>query len=505
MTRTEPRQRRRAGAGVGRSGVSQINSIFSNVRKVASLVRLTPFDVSSPEGRSKERHRRIVLSAVVAFVARVINAVSLFAVVRLTVGYLGTDRYGLWMTLTSLATFLGFVDLGVTQALVTLLARSEGRAEGAGSVTLVSSALAVLVAGAGLLIVGVLVIYPWVDWGPALGAASVEAGREAGPVLLVIVLGAVVGLPLSLASAVRLGLQQNYLSSLWQAAGSLVGLVAILVATRMMAGLVVLAAIPVTVQLCLGAADSGLLFLKQRPELRPRIRAFTRDALHRLMSLGGLFFVLGLTRGIGFSSDNLVLAKILGASAVTEYSVPQRLFSLTPLLLTFVLAPLWPAYAEAKARGDVQWIRNTLRRSTALTVGISVPLTITLVVFGPQIVTAWVGRVVQPSPTLLVGVGLSSALMTLCGVPAMFLNGMGVVRFQVVTAVAMAAVNLGLSIFLTAVIGTAGVAFGTAISMFGCLLVPSVVYIRRELRIIGTGAGSAERAGMAAGAEPESN
>ena len=63
-----------------------------------------------------------------------------------------------------------------------------------------------------------------------------------------------------------------------------------------------------------------------------------------------------------------------------------KLFAIAPVFLSFVLAPLWPAYGEACARGDSAWVRRTLIRSIVLGAITVIPPAILLVIFGKPIV-----------------------------------------------------------------------------------------------------------------------
>ena len=63
----------------------------------------------------------------------------------------------------------------------------------------------------------------------------------------------------------------------------------------------------------------------------------------------------------------ILLAAKLGSTAVTPYNLILRVLSLTTLSLGLFLTPLWPAYGEAKVRGDFQWIKKTYIRSLIAT------------------------------------------------------------------------------------------------------------------------------------------
>jgi O-antigen/teichoic acid export membrane protein len=149
------------------------------------------------------------------------------------------------------------------------------------------------------------------------------------------------------------------------------------------------------------------------------------------------------------------------------------------------VSPLWPAYGEAIARGDIAWARTTLRRSVRAALFIAVPAAILFVTFGGWIIQIWVGdAVIAPFP-LLLGLGIWTIQSSVGQSVAMLLNGANEVRLQAFAAAVMAIANLGLSIWLTARIGVAGVVWGTVITYGALVLVPMAAYVPGVLRRIG--------------------
>jgi O-antigen/teichoic acid export membrane protein len=94
-----------------------------------------------------------------------------------------------------------------------------------------------------------------------------------------------------------------------------------------------------------------MLFGRRYAWLRPKLGNVTGEAVSRVFRLGMLFLVLQVAVAVAYSSDNIIVAQVLGAEAVTEYSVPMKLFSIPALVLAVLLIPLWPAYGESVARG----------------------------------------------------------------------------------------------------------------------------------------------------------
>jgi hypothetical protein len=73
-------------------------------------------------------------------------------------------------------------------------------------------------------------------------------------------------------------------------------------------------------------------------------------------------------------------------------------------------------------------------------------------------------------------------LNSLGGPLAMFLNGVGAIRWQACSASAMAVANLGLSIWLAREVGVAGVVIGTVAAQLAFIFLPYLFYIPRLLR-----------------------
>ncbi len=402
--------------------------LLHRARQVLAVARLRPFDGSTEAGRSQERYRRIVMTAIASAAARGVALVSLLVSVPLTMNYLGLERYGLWMTVSSLLIVFGFADLGLGNGLVNGLAAAHGRDETDAPRRLVSSALVMLAGVAMLIALAFAAVFPAVSWASLFNAESDAAVREAGPAVAALVACLAAALPLSVVSRVQLGYQEGFANSLWIAAGTAAGLAALLVAVRLRAGvpwlIVAVSGAPTLVVLAQGL----VLFGARRPEVRPRWRDVTPDAVRRLLRLGSLFFVLQIAVAMNYVSDNLVVAHLFGPEAVTQYSVPMRLFTIPQVVLNLVLPALWPAYGEALARGDVAWARRTMLRSLAVTAGLSAACALVLLVFARPLLRAWVGPAIAPSLPLLAGLALWTVLTAVGSALAMFLNAANVVQ-----------------------------------------------------------------------------
>ena len=121
-----------------------MKGLLQRAGQARALVRLTPFDTSTEEGRSKERYRRVALSTVVSAGAKGVVVLTTLVSVPLTVGYLGPERYGLWMTISATIAMLGFGDLGIGLGLLNVVSEADGKDDRGAAARYVSSSFFML-------------------------------------------------------------------------------------------------------------------------------------------------------------------------------------------------------------------------------------------------------------------------------------------------------------------------------------------------------------------------
>jgi O-antigen/teichoic acid export membrane protein len=228
--------------------------------------------------------------------------------------------------------------------------------------------------------------------------------------------------------------------------------------------------------------NSIFYFGVQARDVAPSLRFASGSGTIRIARLGLLFLVLQIVVAVAYSSDNLVIAHMLGAEKVAEYFVPAQMFGLVSTVLSMALAPLWPAYGEAIARGDHAWVKRTLKRSLFLAVCLATAASAVLVLAGPQLLALWVGNTIEPPFALLLGLGIWKVLEAGGNATGIFLNGANVVRLQVVLAGLMGVAAIALKIVLVERIGVAGVPWATILAYVIFSAVPLAVVVPRIVR-----------------------
>jgi O-antigen/teichoic acid export membrane protein len=144
---------------------------------------------------------------------------------------------------------------------------------------------------------------------------------------------------------------------------------------------------------------------------------------------------LQIAVAVAFSADNFIIARTLGAAAVPEYAIPQRMFALLSMLVAMAVSPLWPAYGEAIARGDMLWVRHTLQRSLLLVFTAVGTCSALLLLLGPRLILSWVGPRIHPHFLLLLGLCIWTVIEACGQSVASFLNGASLMKFQLTISV----------------------------------------------------------------------
>ena len=290
-------------------------------------------------------------------VARAVTSLVPLLLIPITISYLGPERYGVWMSLTSITSMFLWADLGLGNSLLTRLTPlivSGSWQDGRVMVSTAYRVLGSLAAGGLVLAVVSYWILPWADMLNAPETSSPDA------IALVCLAAFALNVPLSLVHRILFALQRVPTSNLVQLVGALSSLAAAAAAVHVSAPAVVVVALVVLAPVAVNGVSTVLLFARV---VRLRPVAGMRGSASRGLIKSGLRFVLvGFLTAVSLNVDYLIVAHVDSVGAVASYSVVARVFLSLGLLVTIVNLPLWPANSEALARRDFDWVRRTTKR-----------------------------------------------------------------------------------------------------------------------------------------------
>jgi O-antigen/teichoic acid export membrane protein len=433
-------------------------------RRLLQFLRLSPSAVDTEAQRNAERYRLAALGTLATIAARLAGMGLILLTVRWAAPQLGPERFGVWATFSSLATTVTFLDLGVGNALVNRIAHATASGDSQRLRVVVTGGLAWLVAIGSAVSLILAASSAWVPWTTLFKLSSSELGGETRTAALVF--SGLFGLNIVSTGVLKIliGQQRSYEAQSISMLAALLAYPATWLALKHgnSVGLLLVAglgtqSIIITLLILSLLATRGLLAVH-------RLGVSMREERDKLLSAGAMFLIVQIGTAIGWGSDNLLLGGIAGAADVAVFAVAQRLFLFAIQPVAILNGSLWAAYSDAHAREDRVFIRNTLRRSVALSLAVGTGLSILLFIFGSRLATVWTGGTIVVPWSLLAVFALWTPLEAAGTAVGNYLNGTGIVREQMVVVIAFCLLALPAKVFAAMHDGATGLVAATALA-----------------------------------------
>ncbi len=409
------------------------------------------------------RLARVVKTAAASVVERGLTIAIGLLTVPLSLSYLGSAQYGLWATITSFVGLFAFADLGIGYGVMNAVASASGRDDPRAIRATVSNGL-VLLGFAGLVVLAAFAIaYPFVRWDAVLGVPSQGVERTAALAMVVLTVLFAINIPLGLVQRVQFGLQQGYLNSVIQVTGSVLGLALILAVIHLDLGLVGMVSVFLLAPM-LATVIVAAHRMRRTPYIRPRAALVEPEQMKALFGTGAMFFIIQMSASLAFASDNLIIAQVIGTEAVASYAVHQKLFSPVQAMVGFIMTPLWPAYTEAIARGDIGWVKRVLARSAAILAAGSIVGTLLILWQSDNLMRLWLRGKLDADLALCLALTVWISIESAAKALSMFLNGAGILKQQLYITLVFVPLCLALKVLFAEWYGTHGLPYAMALS-----------------------------------------
>lgn len=335
---------------------------------------------------------------------------------------MGASGYGILTLVWSVIGYFTFLDLGLGSAVTKFVAEHNGRDDARGANHSIGAAI--LVSG-GLGLLGGIAIYVLADVFTTRCLKVPEAMHASG--ILAFRIGAagfVVGMFNTMCRAVLRGLNRYDVTSLvsvLSSVASTAGTAALLWLGRQLPAIVLLnVAVPLA---------ATLIYAIMTPRVRPGIHVApitSRKALRQMLHFG-LFTMLSRAAYAALRHfDRIVVAAILGVSAVTYYVVPTTLVTRASGLTMEIASVIFPAISELQGQARQEVVAELYLTAVRVMTAISTAICVPLLVFGCRLLSLWMGPAfAQQAGVVIVLVALGYYCDSITGIPCLTADGMG--------------------------------------------------------------------------------
>lgn len=450
-------------------------------KKTLTIAFHKPFPTDTIEGRSMERQRRIALTAFTSLVGKVLSMALPLITVKLTYSYLGVEVYGLWSAVGTFFALFAFSDLGLGNGLQTKLSQANGKDDVELCRRIISNTYVILWMVAFILLVVFLSVYRFVDWAKLMNARSEETIALAAMVVFILVLPKIFSIPVAIIQRTQYALQEGFRSNTWHIVGNLLNLVLVVVIAKLDLGKLTLLTVHSCLLLFVSALNMIVYFRIQRPELRFSFKLFDKSIAKELLSLGILFCVLAVFTTIGLSMDTFIVARTCSLEDAAPYSIIYRIASIVAGIVGILSAPLWGANGEAIARGDIDWVKKNTRRMSLIMGGITLIVSILLLIFAKFIFRIWMGADFVFSYPSLIWMCVLQVLFSFISPWFMVLNAYGIVKKQILLFSIYTPLVFGLKYYLSQCWGIWAVPMVGAILYFLIVCLGTYYFSNKQL------------------------
>jgi O-antigen/teichoic acid export membrane protein len=428
------------------------------------------------------RSRRARVASISALFARSVAIGVSFAIIPMTQGYLGPERFGLWVTITSFVTLLSFADLGIGNTLLSSVSRAQSLGDNVKVNEIISTAAFVLISlGVAVAIAGAWVVNT-MDISAVFNVTEPSVHSELLQTLRVFALMFGLNIAVNWISRVQMALQRGYLESVSTVLGALFGLCWVsfsinnsFVLPSLLAGFLAGPILSVTLV--------GIyFFLKEFRIFLPRLSSINRSSAHSILKGGLLFVGLQASGAAAFASDSFIITAQLGPIEAGDFAIVAKLYGAILILVNIYVAPLWPAYAEAHAKKDHAWMNKTVRKSFVICAIGSATAGVILTMSYGMVTSMWLGASHGVSISLLITMVVWTSLVSTGAAGSMFLNGLQIYRFQLGCALSFIVLMLPAKWLLVPMWGTEAIPVIGAVAFFMTHLLPYGWFIPQHLK-----------------------
>ncbi len=405
------------------------------------------------------------------FTLKLVNIGVGLIIVPLTLEYLDTTRYGIWITLSAIFNWFSLFDIGFGNGLRNRLSEALANNEIHKARVYISVTYASLIIIFSVVFLLFIIANNFIDWTAILNTAP-ELGKELRLLAAVVFFFFCVRFVTQIITSVAFAKQEPAFSQFLEVIGRFASLIGIYLLTLYTKGSllylgITLTALPVFVLIFL----SIYIFNGRYKELKPSIFLLHFKELNHIIGLGIKFFIIQIAGIIIYQTNNIIIAQFYGPSEVTPYAITYQYLALLNLAFIIILAPFWSAFTEAYSKGEINWIKDEIIKLKYIWIVMSFLMFIALIM-SKFFIALWVGPEIEVNMRLAFTIALYLILLSYLGINCTFLNGIGKIKIQLYITIFFSLIHIPLAIYFCKKYGIEGVMFSSILS----LLVASVIY-----------------------------
>jgi O-antigen/teichoic acid export membrane protein len=395
--------------------------------KISQLMRKIYFELANFFSRST-RTTEAIKQIFYSFILQGLSIVIGILYVPLLLNYLTQEKYGIWLTLTSILGWFSFFDIGLGNGLRNKLTEAFAVKNYVLGQKYVSTTYVILIG----IFSSILFIFHFsnffLNWNLILNTDSI-GGDELYILTSIVFSFFLIRFVVQLISNVYFADQKPSFSKVITTSANLLSFILVLILTNsaIKGNLVLLGSIISAIPVLLFIVVTIIAFNGRYKLVKPSFKAIDFKISKGLISLGAKFFFLQITAIIVFSTSSFFIAQFYGPSEVVVYNIAFKYFQLPIMVFSIIMAPIWSAVTDAYAKSDFVWLSKTLKRLNFISILFSIGI-IFMVFLSNWIFKIWIGDKVKIPLNLSIALAFYTIMQIYLTPYSYFINGFGKIK-----------------------------------------------------------------------------
>jgi O-antigen/teichoic acid export membrane protein len=422
-------------------------------------------------GIKSDRTKNITKHVLVSFLYKGGSIITSFLLVPLTINFLDTENYGIWLTLSSFIGWFSFFDIGLGNGLRNKFAEAKAK----GDLTLAKAYVSSAYFTIGSVCLGLILLFLglnfFIDWTHVFNA---KAGlqKELGILMPIVFAFFCLQLVAKLITTIYTADQHHSIQGKVGFYTSAISLLSIWLMTHFAkSSLLIFGTIYSALPVLLLIGLNLFAFSKTYKDFKPTLSLWKKEYLKDIFGLGFTFFLVQIAGIVLYSTDNMIISNLFSPADVVPFNIAYKYFSIANMTFSIIATPYWSSITEAYAKNDFEWIKNSMKSFNRIALAFIVLLFI-MIGFSNIFYHFWVGSKVQVPFSLSLIMGFFIMSFVFVTPYTFFINGTGKVKIQALQSIFCCLINIPLSIYFAKNLemGVSGVTFATLIC-----LIPSII------------------------------
>jgi len=308
--------------------------------------------------RSVEAKKNVIGSLLIKVMSIAISLV----MVPMTIHYINPTQYGIWLTLSSMVAWISFFDIGFTQGLRNRFAEAKAK----GDLQMIKTYVSTSYFFIGIIFVSLwiilLLINQFIDWGRLLNINE-QTAREVSLLAYIIFSYFCFQFVFRIINTILIADQKPAIGAMLDLIGQVFSLAAIYIISVLTKGSLIYLGLALGIAPTIVLLGANLYFFRTKyKEFAPSLHFVKKKYAKDIMSLGLKFFILQIASIVQYQTILFLIAHYFDPLQVTSYNIAYKYFGILQMGFMILVTPLWSGVTDAYNSGDIEWIKNVVKK-----------------------------------------------------------------------------------------------------------------------------------------------